>query len=324
MIARVADHCFWFGRYLERAESTARLLQATRSMVFDAELPVTQCWTPLVIVSGEYESFCERFGPGAAGDGETVQEHLTWSEEGVSLLSSVRAARQSARVIRETLSSDAWEAINELYLLLTNDSSRALYDEHRDELYRQARRSTQLVLGLVRSTMLHEEPMSFLWLGTMIERAGQMARMLDMHHHTLAKEHAHIVVQTALWLSLLRASSGYEAFMKRHQGRVTAQSLIAFLVWEPGFPRSLRYCLKSARSILTDIWPERDGRAKEATQRLDTLLRWLDEQRAHISEGADVHGLLTRIVDEASAICNWVSATLTGAPALPAAASAAG
>ena len=53
MISRVADHCFWFGRYLDRAESTARLLQATRTLAFDAELPVTQCWQPLVIVSGE-------------------------------------------------------------------------------------------------------------------------------------------------------------------------------------------------------------------------------------------------------------------------------
>ncbi len=60
MISRVADHCFWFGRYLERAESTARLLQATRSLVFDADIPVTQCWQPLVIVSGDVPAFVER------------------------------------------------------------------------------------------------------------------------------------------------------------------------------------------------------------------------------------------------------------------------
>ena len=54
VISRVADHCFWFGRYLDRAESTARLLQATRTLVFDADIPVTQCWQPLVIVSGEH------------------------------------------------------------------------------------------------------------------------------------------------------------------------------------------------------------------------------------------------------------------------------
>jgi uncharacterized alpha-E superfamily protein len=79
MISRVADHCFWFGRYVERAESTARLLQATRTLVFDADLPVTQCWQPLVIVSGEYPSFVERFGPESAGDGERVQDQRALS-----------------------------------------------------------------------------------------------------------------------------------------------------------------------------------------------------------------------------------------------------
>ena len=60
MISRVADHCFWLGRYLERAESTARLLQVTRTLAFDAELPPLQCWRPLVIVSGEYPEFVAR------------------------------------------------------------------------------------------------------------------------------------------------------------------------------------------------------------------------------------------------------------------------
>ena len=62
MISRVADHCFWFGRYLERAESTARLLQVTRALAFDAELPPLQCWRPLMIVSGQYPEFSAHFG----------------------------------------------------------------------------------------------------------------------------------------------------------------------------------------------------------------------------------------------------------------------
>ena len=100
MISRVAEQCFWFGRYVERAESTARLLGATRTLVFDADLPVTHCWQPLVIVSGEYPAFCARFGAEAAGDGEHVQEYLTWSpENGVSLVAMVRAARECARVV---------------------------------------------------------------------------------------------------------------------------------------------------------------------------------------------------------------------------------
>jgi uncharacterized alpha-E superfamily protein len=318
VISRVADHCFWFGRYVERAESTARLLQATRTLVFDGDLPVTQCWQPLVIVSGEYPSFCEKVGAEAAGDGETVQEHLTWSSDsGVSLVNAVRAARQSARVIRDVLSLDTWEAINELYHFLGRDSSRELYRDNREELYRSVRRSTQLVLGLVRSTMLHDEPMSFLWLGAMIERAGQVARLLDMHHHTIVAEgnaaQQHDIVQVALWLSLLRASSGFEAFMKRHQGRVSAQAVVTFLLFETSFPRSLRYCLKSSRQLLESIWPDPEHEHASVT-RLAALLAWLDEQQAQIEGHDDIHALLTHIIDEAAAICTAVATEIQGPP----------
>jgi uncharacterized alpha-E superfamily protein len=341
VISRVADYCFWFGRYVERAESTARLLQATRTLVFDADLPVTQCWQPLIIVSGEHPAFCERFGAEATGDGERVQDYLTWSpNSGVSLLSSVRAGRECARVIRDALSLDTWEAINELYHFLGRDSTQQLYHENREELYKGVRKSTQLVLGLVRSTMLHDEPMSFLWLGAMIERAGQVARLLDMHHHTIVAEGvaegmaedvaealgdeaapAHDIVKVALWLSLLRACSGAEAFMKRHQGRVSAQAVVSFLLFEAGFPRSLTYCLRSSRSLLRGIWPTAaeglpGGAAVEpraATARIDALVRWLEAQKATL-EGGDIHGLLTHIVDETAAICTLVSTEIQGPP----------
>ncbi|MET0286078.1 MAG: alpha-E domain-containing protein, partial [Polyangiales bacterium] len=177
MISRVADYCFWFGRYIDRAESSARLLQATRSLVFDADIPVTHCWQPLVIVSGEEAPFVERHGRDALGNGELVQEYMTWSRENlVSLNSSVRAARDCARSIRDQLSLELWEEINELYLFLGRESTETLYWENREEFYRHVRRTTQLILGLVRSTMLHGEPMRFLWMGVMMERTAQTAR----------------------------------------------------------------------------------------------------------------------------------------------------
>ncbi len=314
MISRVADYCFWFGRYVERAESTARLLQTTRALVFDGDLPVTQCWQPLIIVSGEHERFCEKFGPDAVGDGERVQEYLTWNvENGVSVMSAVRAARDCARAIRDVLSLDIWETINELYHLCGNESSRELYRDHREELYRSIRKSTQLTLGLVRSTMLHDEPMSFLWLGVMLERTGQVARLLDMHHHTMEREHAHDIVQVALWLSLLRACSGAEEFMKKRQGRVSAQALVSFLVFEPSFPRSLRYCLRSARASLKDIWPGpyELGREHQSVQSLEDLLRWLDTQEASGVAG-DIHKLLSHIVEQTGAIGSHVSTEIQG------------
>src|SRR6202008_2404997 len=166
----------------------------------------------------------------------------------------------------------------------------------------------QLILGLVRSTMLHEEPLSFLWMGVMLERAGQTARILDMHHHTMQQESAHDIVQVALWLSLLRACSGAEAFMKKNQGRVTAQNMVAFLLFERSFPRSLYYCLQSAEGLLSRIWDSEQslGTIHPSLVRSRALLEWLQGQPVTLDVG-QIHPLLTRVVDETAAICSQVS-----------------
>jgi uncharacterized alpha-E superfamily protein len=142
--------------------------------------------------------------------------------------------------------------------------------------------------------------------------------MLDMHHHTMEREHAHDIVQVALWMSLLRACSGAEAFMKKHQGRVSAQALVSFLLYEQGFPRSLRYCLKSSRALLRTIWPtvEAGGTDRAPTARVDALVQWLDGQKPTI-EGGDIHEILTHIVDETAAICMLVSTEIEGPPRQP-------
>jgi uncharacterized alpha-E superfamily protein len=188
--------------------------------------------------------------------------------------------------------------------------------ENREEFYRTVRRSTQLTLGLVRSTMLHEEPMSFLWFGAMMERAGQTARILDMHHHTMEHElQAHELVQTALWMSLLRSCSGAEAFMKKNQGRITAHSMVAFLLFEPSFPRSLRYCLRSADGLLRRIWPNEGAGSTlpPSRARVAALLQWLDAQALSLDMG-QIHKLLTHVVDETAAICAHVSEEIQGPP----------
>src|SRR5580698_8720003 len=241
MIARVADMCFWFGRYVERAESSARMLASTASLALDADLPSAQIWRPVIVVSGEESAFRERVTESsedhpAWGDGEIVQRFMVWDRDnGTSLLSSVEGARWNARSIREVLSLEAWEAVNELHLWLPSGVAAAQYRDHREAFYQQVRRTTQLVLGLLRSTMLHDEPLDFVWLGVLLERVSQTARMLDVHHHaftSLVSRHEPgmevvglrpngEIVETALWLSLLRALSGSEAYLKRAAGRIS-------------------------------------------------------------------------------------------------------
>jgi uncharacterized alpha-E superfamily protein len=313
VISRVADHCFWLGRYIERAESSARLLQVTRTLAFDAELPPLYCWRPLVIVSGQYPELTAHLGADAAGNGDAVQRYMTWAPDNpVSIRNSIRAAREGARSIREVIGHDIWEASNELYLWFMGEAAAAQYLQDRDEVYRHIRRSTQLCLGLVRSTMMHDEPMDFLWLGVMLERVGQTARTLDMHHHIQgAAEGQQPLLQTALWLSLLRACSGFEAYMRREQGRVSRESVVSFLLFEARFPRSLRYCLRTALSLFRRLALTKSGTTTAARTRLEALDRWLDQQEKDglpLSE----HALLTHVVDEIDAGCGELQGGFEG------------
>jgi uncharacterized alpha-E superfamily protein len=319
VISRVADSCFWLGRYLERAEGTARVLQVTRNLSLDAGLSPRDCWYPVVVVSGEEKHFTERFGQ-AFDDGELVQRWLTWEAENLSSIRrSVNAARENARSIRETVTRETWEEINELHLWLGRPDAQARWRDDRHGFYRRVSRECQLALGYVQGTMLHDDPYDFIVLGVMLERASQTGRILDVQHHALAAAEGHQVVETAVFLALLRACSGFEPFMKRNRGAVSATAVASFLVLDAEFPRSIRFAVSSALARLARIRPAgavgRPGGA--SLERLRLLDAWLGQQRAPaLGAGTALHDLLTRVVDETSEVCTAIGSELLGeAPA---------
>ncbi len=335
MISRVADHCFWFGRYLERTESLARILAVTQNLALDAELTPLQCWLPVVIVAGQKAHFVDQHGEDAAADGELVQRYMSFEEDNpTSLRSSSSAARFNARSIREVVSLEVWETANELHLWVNSEEALEEFRTSRYAFYRRIRQLTQLCLGLTQSTMLHDTPLDFIWLGVLLERVGQTARTLDVHHHALTHLPApssdrlpeqqpqgglrqgqqHRVVETALWLSLLRACSGFEPFMKLNQGQVNEQAVARFLLFEPRFPRSIRHCAHAAYQRLCDIRPPESATLPgvDSLQRLHALLRWVTDLAGDPFEPARLHELLTYVVDETSAICDGIGRELLG------------
>jgi uncharacterized alpha-E superfamily protein len=313
MISRVADHCFWFGRYVERAEATARMLAATGSLALDAELPAAQVWRPIVVVSGEEAAFAAKHD-GAWAEGEIVQRFMVWDDTNtVALARSVIGARWNARSMREVLSAEAWEAVNELHLWMASDVAMAQYTHQREAFYQQVRRSTQLTLGLLRSTMLHDEPLDFVWLGVLLERVNQTARMLDVHHHAFTNLVArNELLDTSLWLSLLRAFSGSEAYLKRSGGRVGSEAVARFLISETQFPRSIAYCVHSAYDRLCDIRPPEQHELPGgiSLERLRVLDAWVQERRAEPLSSGSVHEVLTHVVDEVASICETLGKEL--------------
>jgi len=318
MISRVADHCFWLGRYLERAESSSRVLRVTSALALDGILPSAQVWGSAITVSGEDEAFGARFEAVARGDGELVQQYLTWDTENpASILRSVTAARENARSIREVVSLEAWEAINEFHLWFHDKRGHDAYTLGREGFYRRVRDSTQLVLGTIQNTMLHDNAYDFISLGVLLERVGQTARILDVHHHALLQLSPSLILEETLWLSLLRACSGFEAFMKRSAGKVTPSTVAEFLILEPAFPRSIRFCVHHATRRLASVRsPEEAVLPKlESQRRLRKLEDFISEQPRWREGGESLHQLLTHIVEETTTACAELGRELLAGPA---------
>ncbi len=245
---------------------------------------------------------------------------MVWDEQnGVSLARSVIGARWNARSIREVLSLEAWEATNELHLWMASSEAQQLYARERDAFYQHVRRMTQLTLGLLRSTMLHDEPLDFLWLGVLLERVSQTARMLDVHHHAFTSlpqrkgvSGSDQLIEIAVWLTLLRALSGSEAYMKRASGRIASEAVARFLISERAFPRSIAYCVHSAYERLAVIRPAEahDLPGGQSLERLRVLDAWVAARIKDPLVGASVHELLTHVVDEVHAICGTLGTEL--------------
>jgi uncharacterized alpha-E superfamily protein len=244
---------------------------------------------------------------------------------GVSLLRSVGAARENARSMREVISLEVFECIHELHLYLNSLQGRDDFEHQRYGFYRHVRREAQLALGLLRGTMLDDMPLWFCWLGVLLERVGQTARILDVHHHTFTtaqkgRDPAHPVAEVALWLSLLRACYGFEPFMKSHRGAVTPPAVASFLIFERRFPRAVRHGLERVRELLLRVRPTLAGPPPAALLRLEDLEEWLDGRKGLALDANAVHETLTKVVDETHAICDLVqSEVIAAAPARSAA-----
>lgn len=167
MILRVAEHCFWLSRYLERAENTARVLEVNQTLLLDFEVPFEQQWRPLLIICGIHDF-------SGSPDSETVQAFMTWDKENpCSIISSLSSARENARIIREVISADMWERMNFYFLWMQSTGARNLYDNNRSDFYNQIKRINQLLCGIGEGTMLHGEPWEFFRLGAFLERGCQ-------------------------------------------------------------------------------------------------------------------------------------------------------
>jgi uncharacterized alpha-E superfamily protein len=309
MICRVAESCFWLTRYVERVATLARLLEVNNSFQLDVQLTQPEVWRPIVIVAGQEEHFLEQIGAASIEDGEAVQEYLTWDRNHPSsIYASLRWARENARTIRDVMSVEMWETVNDTWLWLASRPARRLYQRERDAFYAYLAKQCMLIHGVCYSTMLHEEPFVFMRLGRAVERVGQTARVLDVKHHSLGDERRdESTADAAQWLAILRSCSAVDAFFQRSANVLSGPAVADFLLFDRAFPRAVLHNLDSARELLARLG-EADPPAlvRGSWRRLDRLRGSLLQMNGAVVQEVGLHKVLTQIVDDTAALCGAI------------------
>ena len=252
MLSRVANSIYWMCRYIERAENVARFISVNLNLLLDMPSEKGKHWEPLVMTTGDQDLFEKKYPD---YDQESVIRFLTFDREYTnSILSCLVAARENARSIREIISSEMWEHLNNFYLELAESNSirMALEDSHR--FFKIIQMRSHLFTGLMDCTMSHGEAWNFARIGMMIERADKTSRILDVKYFMLLPQ-ADLVntpIDNIQWTAVLKSASAFEMFRKAHH-QITPRSVANFLIFDSQFPRSIRHCITKALVCLHRI-----------------------------------------------------------------------
>lgn len=299
MLSRIADSIYWMSRYLERADATARLVEINLLYLLEAEnaLPDAAEWRPLLSICGHEAAFAAASG-GREPNGARVIEFITRGAENPgSIRQSLRLARENARVVRDRISKEMWESVNELWLRSEERLARPLAADYFGLLRSEVARFH----GLTVSTMVRGEAFGFYLLGFFLERADMTSRILDVKYHLLLPDVS--LVGSPLdyyqWAALLKSMSGFEAFRRRHPS-LHPEHVAAFVILDPDFPRSLRFAVDRMQQALISVGsPRADSAARAAAHELASLL---DKYDAPSLLRAGLHEFLGEFLRRTSAL----------------------
>ena len=276
MLSRVADSLYWMNRYIERAENLARVTDVNLQMMLDLPVGTAEQWETLVHSTGDYMMFQERFGPPTK---ENVVAFLTFDVGNPnSIFSCLRAARENARSVRESITSEMWEQVNKFYLMVQSAASAGGVLEAPNDFFTEIKMACHLYVGITDATMSHGEGWHFGRLGHLLERADKTSRILDVMYFILRPDITDVGTSTddVQWSAVLRSASAFEMYRKRH-GRIEPHDVAEFLMFDHEFPRSMRSCVVRAGGSLHSISGSPAGSLQiTAEQRLGRLRSELD------------------------------------------------
>jgi len=257
MLSRVANSIYWFARYIERAENTARLVDVNLQLILDGLVnyaeSVSAHWEPILRSLDAWKAFSAEHSEVTS---HKVTDFLAFSRSNPnSIYSSVRIARENARQIRDQISTEMWEEVNRLFLFLTKQTPDSVWNSGPSEFFNEVRKSSQLIQGLASSTMPRTDAWEFFEMGKNIERADMTSRILDVKYHILLPKVEDVggALDIAQWTAILRSCSALNYFQHCGFSEITAWNVAQLLILSPMFPRSIRFCVRELNKSIRQI-----------------------------------------------------------------------
>ncbi|MBX7493654.1 alpha-E domain-containing protein [Qipengyuania sp. 1NDW9] len=254
MLGRTANGLFWMFRYLERAENTARLLDAGLRMALTRDLVTAEEeWRSVIETSGQRAAYEQKHS--------SYTGHQAWNfmlrekANPASIICMYKLVRQNARLARNAISGELWEAINENWLIIDDQLAKPVGENHVLDAVKTIRRAATMARGALTGSMLREEGYHFAQSGMFIERADSIARILDIKYYLLLPSLSYVgsSLDTGQWDTVLRSVSGDRAYRWLNAGRIDARGICEFLILDDRFPRSLAFCHSELRNNLAAL-----------------------------------------------------------------------
>ena len=314
MLSRVAHSLYWMSRYIERAENIARLLEVNLQFQLDFQGinddPVKEHWGSILASSGDEELFAKHY---ESANSQSVTEFFAFDlRNSNSILSCVFAARENARMIRDQISVEMWETVNELYLFLKSKNTEDVWAAGPYEFFQDIKRNSHLFQGLTDSTYSRSEGWEFIQFGKFVERANKTARILDVKYHILLPSTGDVggALDTAQWQAVLRSASALEAYRRFYVREILPWKAAEFLIFSDSFPRSIHFCVAQIDDFLRRILGETSLRPKSEAARASKRLL-ADLQSLTIDEVLKdgLHEFLVEIATSLEKISEEVVAT---------------
>lgn len=291
MLSRVAEQLYWYGRHVERAENTARLVNVNANLLMDLPRPFKRTWANMIDMMGSNDAFYRAYGK--ADEKNVLQFMLADETNPSSMACCVRMARENARSSREILPVEAWETINEFYLYVKKNLASDLRPGERHKYLDSVIRYCRQIMGTLFSGMSRGSAYRFVRIGRNLERADMSTRIIDVGCVNLLPVEGDTGAAFAelLWLNVLNSLSSYQIYRQHVKVRPNGEDVVDFLLKYVDAPRSVAHCLEEIHTHLV--------RLPGNELPLQTLARTRDMVRdadtISIVEQGGLHGFIDQI-----------------------------